>query len=369
MKALEDLHIGFIGLGNMGGAVAEGLVRAGIPAEQLYACGGHFDKLTVRCQEISKLAQSNVRKTHGSTSAASVVANVSSSSTGSALAGDFNPSTDSALAGDFNSGTGSALAGDFNPGTGSALAGDFNPGTDSALAGDFSSSTDSTSESATRSLNTAGIHACRDAADVAASADLIFIAIKPGKIPAVLKPISAHFAHKIVVSLAWGYDLSRYEKEEIFPDTTHLLCTIPNTPVSVCKGIFVTEKTSTLTDEEQALVQALLEKISLVIPVETAQLNIGGIIGGCAPAFAEVFMEALADAAVMYGIPRATAYPLVSKMLEGTAALQLASGKHPAAMKDDVCSPGGATIRGIASLEEHAFRGTVIDAVKAIQGE
>ncbi len=172
-----------------------------------------------------------------------------------------------------------------------------------------------------------------------------------------------------MVSLAWGYDLARYEKEEIFPDTTHLLCTIPNTPVSVCKGIFVTEKTSTLTDEEQALVQALLEKISLVIPVETAQLNIGGIIGGCAPAFAEVFMEALADAAVMYGIPRATAYPLVSKMLEGTAALQLASGKHPAAMKDDVCSPGGATIRGIASLEEHAFRGTVIDAVKAIQGE
>lgn len=321
MKALEDLHIGFIGLGNMGGAVAEGLVRAGIPAEQLYACGGHIDKLTARCQEISKLAQSNVQKTHVSTSSASVVTTASSSSTGSPLAGDFNPSTGS------------------------------------------------TSESPTRSLNTAGIHACRDATKVAESADLIFIAIKPGKIPAVLKPISAHFAHKIVVSLAWGYDLARYKKEEIFPDTTHLLCTIPNTPVSVCKGIFVTEKTSSLIEEEQALVQALLEKISLVIPVETAQLNIGGIIGGCAPAFAEVFMEALADAAVMYGIPRATAYPLVSKMLEGTAALQLVTGKHPAAMKDDVCSPGGATIRGIASLEEHAFRGTVIDAVKAIQGE
>ena len=56
-------------------------------------------------------------------------------------------------------------------------------------------------------------------------------------------------------------------------------------------------------------------------------------------------------------------------MLEVTAALQLASGKHPAAMKDDVCSPGGATICGIASLEEHGFRGAVIDAVKAIQGD
>ena len=112
------------------------------------------------------------------------------------------------------------------------------------------------------------------------------------------------------------------------------------------------------------------ESIWEMIAIRDGGLAIyGGIIGGCAPAFAEVFMEAMADAAVMYGIPRATAYPLVSKMLEGTAALQLASGKHPAAMKDDVCSPGGATICGIASLEEHGFRGAVIDAVKAIQGD
>lgn len=288
MNTLENLHIGFIGLGNMGGAVAEGLVRAGIPADHLYACGGHFEKLTARCQEISEQAQATPASANAS---APNVASIQ------------------------------------------------------------------------------GIHACRNAAEAVDATDLIFIAIKPGKIPSVLKPISAHFENRLVVSVAWGYDFARYEKEEIFPDSTHLLCTIPNTPVSVCKGIFVTEKTTSLTAEEQTLVQALLEKISLVIPVETAQLNIGGIIGGCAPAFAEVFMEALADAAVMYGIPRATAYPLVSKMLEGTAALQLASGKHPAAMKDDVCSPGGATIRGIASMEEHGFRGTVIDAVKAIQGE
>lgn len=311
MNTLENLHIGFIGLGNMGGAVAEGLVRAGIPADHLYACGGHFEKLTARCQEISKRAQVNMQDIEVPVSEASAEANVSDPS---------NVST-------------------------------------------------SDSASNLNAVSTSGIHACQNAADVVDATDLIFIAIKPGKIPSVLKPISAHFENKLVVSVAWGYDFARYEKEEIFPDSTHLLCTIPNTPVSVGKGIFVTEKTTSLTAEEQTLVEALLEKISLVIPVETAQLNIGGIIGGCAPAFAEVFMEALADAAVMYGIPRATAYPLVSKMLEGTAALQLASGKHPAAMKDDVCSPGGATIRGIASMEEHGFRGTVIDAVKAIQGE
>ena len=262
----------------MGGAVAEGFVRAGIPAGNIYACGGHFEKLGARCAEISALASSDAE-------------------------------------------------------------------------------------------NEAGIHACHDVAEVADASDLIFIAVKPVKIPTVIKPYAAHFAGKLVVSVAWGYDLARYEKEEILPASAHLLCTIPNIPVSVGKGIFIAEKATSLTPEEETLVHSLLEKISMVIPVETAQLNIGGIIGGCAPAFAEVFMEALADAAVMYGIPRATAYPLVSKMLEGTAALQLASGKHPAAMKDDVCSPGGATIRGISSLEEHGFRGAVIDAVKAIQGE
>lgn len=280
MQDINELRIGFIGLGNMGGAVAEGLVRAGLSPAQLYACGGHYEKLARRCQEITDLAVANASE-----------------------------------------------------GTAPAM------------------------------------HPCRDAAEVAEQADLIFIAVKPGKVPAVLQPAAAHFAGKLVVSVVWGYDLLRYQKEALLPDTVHLLCTIPNTPVSVCKGIFVAEKVSTLTEEEQALVQAVLEKISMVLYVDSAQMNIGGIIGGCAPAFADVFMEAMADAAVMYGIPRAAAYPLVSRMLEGTAALQLSSGRHPAAMKDDVCSPGGATIRGIASLEEHGFRGAVIDAVKAIQGD
>lgn len=288
MQDINELRIGFIGLGNMGGAVAEGLVRAGLSPAQLYACGGHFEKLVRRCQEITALT--------------------------------------------------AADAGQDAAENGAAYA-------------------------------AGAMHPCHDATEVADHADLLFLAVKPGKVPEVLQPAAAHFAGKLVVSVVWGYDLMRYQKEALLPDSAHLLCTIPNTPVSVCKGIFVAEKRSTLTAEEQHLVQSVLERISMVLYVDTAQMNIGGIIGGCAPAFADVFMEAMADAAVMYGIPRNQAYPLVSRMLEGTAALQLSSGRHPAAMKDDVCSPGGATIRGIASLEEHGFRGAVIDAVKAIQGD
>ena len=79
------------------------------------------------------------------------------------------------------------------------------------------------------------------------------------------------------------------------------------------------------------------------------------------------FIEALADAAVKHGIVRADAYRMASQMVVGTGKLQLATGQHPAVMKDAVCSPGGTTIVGVAELERKRFRGAVIDAIDAIQ--
>ena len=79
-------------------------------------------------------------------------------------------------------------------------------------------------------------------------------------------------------------------------------------------------------------------------------------------------IEALADAAVKNGIPRADAYRIVSAMMAGTAKLQLATGQHPAAMKDAVCSPGGATIKGVAALEAAGMRDAFIRAIDATLG-
>ena len=81
----------------------------------------------------------------------------------------------------------------------------------------------------------------------------------------------------------------------------------------------------------------------------------------------KILIETYALAAVMYGIPRKAAYEMVSAMIEGNAALQLSSGRHPGEMKDEVCSPGGSTIRGVAALEEKGLRAAVIAAIKAIQ--
>ncbi|MFR3878569.1 MAG: pyrroline-5-carboxylate reductase dimerization domain-containing protein [Collinsella sp.] len=87
--------------------------------------------------------------------------------------------------------------------------------------------------------------------------------------------------------------------------------------------------------------------------------------GGCAPAFVAMAIEALGDAAVKHGIPRADAYRIVSQMVLGTAKLQLATGQHPAAMKDAVCSPGGATIKGVVALEDAGMRSALVKAIDA----
>ena len=117
--------------------------------------------------------------------------------------------------------------------------------------------------------------------------------------------------------------------------------------------------------EMRAEVLDLLGKLGLVVELESRLLFVGGTVGGCSPAFVAMGIEALADAAVKHGIPRADAYRIVSQMMLGTAKLQLETGEHPAAMKDAVCSPGGATIRGVAELEASGLRAALIRAVDA----
>ncbi len=267
MKAIDNVKIGFIGFGNMAGAIAQGLINAGIKPENMCAAAGRFDKLKEKCSSMG------------------------------------------------------------------------------------------------------GVTPLDDVSKVTDIADIVFIAVKPNKIQEVIKPLKDRLSvGKTVISVAWGYNFDRYFEEGVLDKDAHLMCTCPNTPVAINKGIFVVENKNSLTDDEMELVNELLSKISLVIQVDTKLLGVSGTVCGCGPAFADMFIESLADAAVMYGLPRKTAYKMVSRMMEGTSALQLSTGKHPGEMKDEVCSPGGSTIRGVAALEEHGFRAAVIDAVKAIQG-
>lgn len=209
-----------------------------------------------------------------------------------------------------------------------------------------------------------GIRACRDAAEVISFSDVVIVAVKPYLVEEVLTPVRDLLDGKIVASVAAGFP---FEKYEAFLSGAHHISTIPNTPVSIGEGIFICENRHSLTEEEYQLTEKLFSQIGLFQPVETSQLSIAGTLSGCGPAFASMFMEALADASVMHGLPRELSYRLAGQMAAGAGKLLTETGLHPGAMKDAVCSPGGTTIVGVAALERKGFRSAVIDAIDAIQ--
>ncbi|WP_055426644.1 pyrroline-5-carboxylate reductase [Bifidobacterium aesculapii] len=225
-----------------------------------------------------------------------------------------------------------------------------------------------------------GVRPLHSALEVVVAADVVVVAIKPYQIETVVGPLAAELAKpgKLVVSIAAGWNLEKYQ--ELFVGgadadgstqtgpRVHIQCTIPNTPMAVGKGVLVTETANTLDEDETELFENLFAPISLIERVDTAHMDIAMVVAGCAPAFTDMYIEALGDAGVKYGLQRAAAYRLAAKMVEGVGALYMATQTHPGAMKDAVCSPGGATIRGVGQLEKDGFRGTVIDGVDAIMG-
>ena len=214
----------------------------------------------------------------------------------------------------------------------------------------------------------AGMVPLHDAREVAEAADVVFVAVKPYLVADVLAPVTDILTRpgKVVVSVAAGMTFERYEA--ILAPGTHHVSTIPNTPVSVCEGVWTCENRHSLTEGEWDLVRGLLQTCGLVAGVDTGLLGIAGTVTGCGPAFVALFMEALGDAAVKHGVPRKLAYELAGQMIAGTGKLAVETGQHPGVLKDAVCSPGGTTIRGVAALERAGLRAALIDAVDAIEG-
>lgn len=210
-----------------------------------------------------------------------------------------------------------------------------------------------------------GARAAASAEEIVAESDVVVIAVKPNLVGEVMAPLADALDGKIVLSIAWG--MWNDQLEAIIPGTSHL-SVVPNLPIGVGSGVLVVEQSHTLEYEQMALVRSLFEPIALLETVDTAHMSVAGIVSSCAPAFTAVYIEALADAGVKYGLRRDTAYRLAAKMVEGIGAQIIEQGMTPAALKDGVCSPGGATIKGVVALEHEGFRGAAISAIEAVQG-
>ena len=201
---------------------------------------------------------------------------------------------------------------------------------------------------------------------VAAEAEVLFLAVKPqyleGMLSGIRDVLRARTDRFLVVSMIAGWELAALSK---VLDGAPVVRIMPNLPVSAGAGITMLAASDAVTAEEKALVKALLAASGLVEELDEHLADAATGVTGCGPAFAAMFVDALADGAVTCGLPRKTALRYAAQMLKGTAELLLESGEHPASLKDRVCSPAGSTIEGVRRLEQGAFRSAVCEAVIA----
>ena len=208
-----------------------------------------------------------------------------------------------------------------------------------------------------------GIAPCRSAQEAVEGADTVLIAVKPYVIEGVLAELRDALKGKALISVALGYDFARLRA--LVDESTRVQFVMPNTPAMVGAGVMLFEQASSLLPQERTEIMARFESLGVVEELPTHLMGIGGSVSGCGPAFCAMVIEALADAGVKYGLPRATAYRLASQTLAGTGKMQLATGQHPGAIKDGVCSPAGSTIRGVEALERAGLRAAMLDAIQA----
>ncbi|MCR4733404.1 MAG: pyrroline-5-carboxylate reductase [Treponema sp.] len=193
--------------------------------------------------------------------------------------------------------------------------------------------------------------------------DYIFLAVKPQFLGDVFAEIKdAISSSSVIISMAAGVKI---EKLEAFAPNARFVRMMPNVCAQIGQAMTAVTYKDNISDEEAATVKEILSAAGKVELVPEKLMDCVTAVSGSGPAFVFMFIEALADAAVRCGMPRSQAYTYAAQTVYGSAGMVLESGKHPAVLKDMVCSPAGTTIEGLAALEENGFRNAVIKAVTA----
>lgn len=196
----------------------------------------------------------------------------------------------------------------------------------------------------------------------ALNADIIFLTIKPQFYFDVLEKMG-EIKNKTVVTVAPGITVEKVKK--YLDSSNFVVRTMPNTPMFVGEGATIMVKDDNMAYEVFNYVKTLFEGSGKVKILKENLLD--GAIGlmSSAPAYVYMFIEALADGGVMYGIDRETSLELAAQTVLGSAKMVLETGEHPAKLKDMVCSPNGTTIRAVKALEQEGFRNAVLSAMEA----
>lgn len=199
--------------------------------------------------------------------------------------------------------------------------------------------------------------------EVAKDSEVLFLAVKPNMYKQVIREIKDFLKDDvIIISIAAGINI--LDIEEWLDKDYKIVKTMPNTPALVGEAMSAICPNRNVGKEELSYICDIYESFGKYEILEEKYFDAFIALCGSSPAYVFMFIEAMADAAVKLGIPRNKAYKMAEQSIFGSSKLALDTGKHPAELKDMVCSPGGTTIEAVAELENSGFRSTIIKAME-----
>jgi len=200
--------------------------------------------------------------------------------------------------------------------------------------------------------------------DAVAQADVVLLAVKPQDMRSALKEIAGSLRpDTLVVSMAAGITTSLLEEE--LPEGTHVVRVMTNTPVFVDEAMSAVSPGSHATEEHLAHVEDLLRHVGRVIRVPEHQQDAVTALSGSGPAYFFYLVEAMIDAGILLGLPRAVAAELIVQTAVGSARMLRESDEHPVVLREAVMSPAGTTISAIRVMEDHGVRAAMLAALEA----
>ncbi|OQR69778.1 pyrroline-5-carboxylate reductase-like [Tropilaelaps mercedesae] len=209
-----------------------------------------------------------------------------------------------------------------------------------------------------------GCRTTHDNNTVTSSCNVVFLCIKPKQCEIALREVTWGRPSQLVISVMAGIPLERLYR--LLGQGVRVIRCVPNTPMQVAKGVCcLSPGTGVPVQDTQMAIELLRPSCLSVHTVPEPQLDAICALAGSGPAFIYLIIEALSDGAVAMGLPRDLATELAAYTVEGAAAMVARTGKHPAELKDAVCSPGGTTIAGVYAMEKAGVRAGFMAAVEA----
>ena len=218
-----------------------------------------------------------------------------------------------------------------------------------------------------QTAESAGISVSSSVTELVNRCDVVILAVKPQQLTPVLEEITGldDLKEKLFISIAAGFPISRIVSLLRLP-TANVIRAMPNLNAAVGEAITALCQNVLSAEDHMDIANAIFSSVGETVELDEHLFGAFSAVAGASPAFTFMYMDALAMAGVQAGIPRTLAEKIAIQAVKGSAVNAAASKEHFDVLRDKVCSPAGTTIEGVTVLEENGFKGTVMNAVRAV---